>query len=202
MTGYDKVITMKERFVSVALLGLVVSGCGSEASLGQSVLDQVRRQGAAPELIYALDLPGYQLAEQSAGVIGNDGFGAFYFSGSARVQLRVDRGTFSDALCADTPLMDAEPASAPVRCERDEVGWYRSGGGRHEYTAVRADHFIRLNGGIGEVDRTVLKAAVAGARHAVPDGSGTSSPPPGPVERGDLPTSGDGAPNNEVGPGG
>ncbi|WP_433360965.1 hypothetical protein [Streptosporangium sp. CA-115845] len=192
---------MKERFVSVAVLGLVV-GCGSEASLSQNVLDQVRRQGAAPELIYVLELPGYELAVLSAGVFGNDGFGAVYFSEGSLVQLRVDRGTFSDARCADTPLMDADPPGAPVRCERDEVGWYRSGGGRHEYTAVRADHFIRLNGGVDEVDRAALKAAVAGARQAIPDGFGTPLSPSAPVERGDLPTSGDGAPNNKVGPGG
>ncbi|GAA3812922.1 hypothetical protein GCM10022226_37070 [Sphaerisporangium flaviroseum] len=73
-------------------------------------------------------------------------------------------------------------------------------GSRHDYTAVRGDHYIRLAGQLADVDRPALKAALAGARPAT--GTGTPSPPPRPVERGDLPTSGDGAPDNEVGPGG
>ncbi|WP_326823391.1 hypothetical protein [Streptosporangium sp. NBC_01756] len=194
---------MKRRLVPLVLLGMFVSGCGSEASLSQDALDRVRAQGVAPDLVYVVDLPGYELAEQSIGGVGEDGFGAFYVSPEGRqVELRVDRGTFGDALCADTPITDAEPPTAPVRCERDEAGWYRRGGGRHEYTAVRADHLIWLKGRIGEVDRAALKAAVSGARHATGDGSSTPVPPPGPVERGDLPTSGDGAPDNEAGPGG
>jgi hypothetical protein len=194
------------RLVPPVILGLfLLSGCGSETLLSQAVLDQARLYGVAPDLIYAVELEGYELVEQSVGGIGEEGFGVSYVAqGDRRVELTVDRGTFSDGLCADTPINKAEPPTAPVTCERDDVGWYRSGGGRHEYTAVRADHLIRLNGPLEEVDRAALKAAVAGARHATGDGA-TSSPgnrPSGPIERGDLPTSGDGAPNNEVGPGG
>ncbi|MET8154869.1 hypothetical protein ABZT47_00770 [Sphaerisporangium sp. NPDC005289] len=184
-------------FVVVAVL----SGCGSQGVLSQTLIDQARAQGAAPDLIYVVDLPGYELAEQSVGVIGEEGFGSFYVSPEGRrVELRVDRGSFSDGQCTGTPITNAEPPTAPVRCDHDEVGWYRQGGGRHEYTAIRGDHYIRLAGGLADVDRAALKAAVAGARPAT--GTGTPSPPPSPVERGDLPTSGDGAPNNEVGPGG
>ncbi|MET8140976.1 hypothetical protein ABZU32_11775 [Sphaerisporangium sp. NPDC005288] len=183
------------------VLGALLSGCGSEGVLSQAVIDRAHAQGVAPDLIYVVDLPGYELAEQSVGGVGEEGFGAFYVSPDGRrVELRVDRGDFSDGQCADTPISGADPPTAPVRCDRDEVGWYRQGGGRHEYTAVRGDHYIRLAGRLADVDRAALKAAVAGARPAT--GTGTPSPPPSPVERGDLPTSGDGAPDNEVGPGG
>ncbi|MFF4615225.1 hypothetical protein [Nonomuraea jabiensis] len=33
--------------------------------LSRAALDQARRQGAAPELMYVVDLPGYEVAEQS-----------------------------------------------------------------------------------------------------------------------------------------
>ncbi|MGV9774550.1 hypothetical protein [Streptosporangium sp. NPDC003464] len=193
---------MTRRLPPMLLAVALLSGCGSEGTLSQAALDQARAQGVAPDLIYVVDLPGYGLAEQPVGVVGEEGFGAFYVSPEGRqVELRIDRGTFSDALCADSPLNGAEPP-APVRCERDEVGWYRTAGGRHEYTALNGDHYVRLNGRVGEVDRAALKAAVAGARPVSGEGSGTPSPPPGPVDRGDLPTNGDGAPDNGVGPGG
>ncbi|MFC4016167.1 hypothetical protein ACFOY2_53780 [Nonomuraea purpurea] len=37
-------------------------------------MDLARRQGAAPELMYVVDLPGYEVSEQSVGVINDDGF--------------------------------------------------------------------------------------------------------------------------------
>ncbi|MEU7000882.1 hypothetical protein [Nonomuraea sp. NPDC046570] len=148
---------MRRPVAVLAVLGMVVAGCGTGAQLSQAVLDQARLQGVAPDLIYAVELEGYELVEQSVGGVNEEGFGAFYVSpAGSRVELRVDRGRFGDGLCVDTMLKDAEPQTAPVTCERDEVGWYRVGGGRHEYTAVR----------------------------------------------GDLPTVGDGAPHNPVGPGG
>ncbi len=201
------------------VLGLaIVTGCGSEALLSREAMDRARAQGVAPDLIYTVEIPGYELSEQSVGGVNEEGFGAFYVAGGGRqVELRVDRGTFSDGLCRDTPMKDVQPPNAEVTCEHDEVGWYRRGGGRHEYTAVRGDHYIRLGGRVEEVDRAALKTAVAGARHVAGDGDGdgdgdggeekgggggTTAPPPSPVERGDLPTNGDGAPDNEVGPGG
>lgn len=98
---------------------MVVAGCGTGAQLSQAVLDQARLQGVAPDLIYAVELEGYELVEQ-----------------------------------------------------------------------------------VGEADRAALKAAVAGARPAIGDGTARPAPPPSPVVRGDLPTIGDGAPHHPVGPGG
>jgi hypothetical protein len=187
----------------IVVLGalVVVIAIRSRGTFSQVAIDRVRVQGVAPDLIYVVDLPGYEIAEQSVGVIGEEGFGAFYVSPDGRrVQLRVDRGTFSDAECATTPVADAEPAAALVECDHDEVGWYRQAGGRHEYLAVREDALIRLNGQLGAAGRAALKAAMAGARQVQP--TGNQAPTPSPVERGDLPTNGDRAPNNQVGPGG
>jgi hypothetical protein len=192
---------------SVVVLVLVVfglvaaAGRDSGASLGEAEMGRLRAQGVAADLIYLVDMPGYKLAEQSVGVINEEGFGAAYASPEGRiVELRVDRGTFSDDVCRDRPVHNA--TNVPVTCERDEVGWYRVAGDRHEYIVVQGDHFIRLNGVATEVTRSALKQAVAGARPVTSDGNGTPEPPRTPVERGDLPTAGDGAPNNEVGPGG
>lgn len=162
---------------------LVLSGCGSGSALSRSVIDQAIRQGAAPDLLYVVDLPGYELAEQSAGVVGEEGFGAFYTTPDGRqVELRVERGPYT---CAGP-------------CERDGGGWYSEHGGRQEYVAVRAGHHVRLSCPAGQVDRDVLKRAAQGARPAVGDGT----PAPSHVERGDLPGNGDGAPIQPTGPGG
>jgi hypothetical protein len=59
------------RLVPPVILGLfVLSGCGSETLLSQVVLDQARFYGVAPDLIYAVELEGYELVEQSVGGIG------------------------------------------------------------------------------------------------------------------------------------
>jgi hypothetical protein len=173
----------------LALIALLVSsGCGSGSALSQSVIDQAVRQGVAPELTYVVELPGFELAEQSVGVVNDAGFGAFYTSTDGRrVELRVDRGPYE---CVGT-------------CERDGGGWYTEHQGNQEYIAVRPTHYVRLAAEAGQVDRAVLKRAAEGARPAV--GDGTPAPPPpqqSPVERGDLPETGDGAPIQPTGPGG
>ncbi|NJP92893.1 hypothetical protein HCN51_26150 [Nonomuraea sp. FMUSA5-5] len=166
---------------------LVVAGCGSGAALSQEVIDRARTQGVAPELMYVVDLPGFELAEQSVGGVGEDGFGAVYTGpGGEQVELRVDRTPYE---CVGT-------------CERDDGGgWYTVHEGRQAYVAVRKDHYVKLVCPVGQVDRAVLKRAAEGARPAVGDG-GTPAPPPSLVRRGDLPENGDGAPIQRTGPGG
>ncbi|WP_049567660.1 hypothetical protein [Nonomuraea sp. SBT364] len=169
----------------VLLLLFVVTACGQGVALDGPTLDRVLGQGVAPDLIQLVELPGYELAEQSAGAVNEEGFGAVYTSPDGRqVELRVDRGPYR---CAGT-------------CERDGDGWYAVHDGKHEYVAVRDGHHLRLISDEGQVDRAVLRKAAEGARPAV--GDGTPSPPPGPVERGDLPSHGDMAPHNPTGPGG
>lgn len=162
------------------------AGCGSGTALSQAAMDQARRQGAAPDLMYVVDLPGFELVEQSVGGVNEEGFGAFYTAPDGRrVEMRIDRGPYK---CVGT-------------CERDGGGWYTVNEGNQEYIAVRKDHYIRLICPVGQVDRAVLKQAAQSARPAVATGSPAPAPP-APVERGDLPSNGDGAPIQPTGPGG
>src|ERR1041384_6437694 len=81
----------------------------SQGLIDQVLIDQAARQGAAPDLMYVVDLPGYELAVLSVGVINDEGFGAFYnASGGRQVEMRVDRGPYA---CVGT-------------CEWDGDGWY------------------------------------------------------------------------------
>ncbi|MGN9844332.1 hypothetical protein ACTMTI_40030 [Nonomuraea sp. H19] len=177
---------MSPRVAVVFLAFALVSGCGSGAALSQAVIDQARRQGAAPDLMYVVDLPGYELAEMSVGAVGDDGFGAFYTAPDGkRVEMRIERGQYK---CSGT-------------CERDGDNWFTVKDGLQEYVAVRKGYHLRLICDVGQMDRSVLKEAAEGARPAVGDG-GTPAPPPSPVERGDLPKNGDGAPIQPTGPGG
>lgn len=143
--------------------------------------------GIAPGLVYVTDVEGFELATQSVGVFGNDGMSAIYTrSGAvfATVMLTTSRDPPADVVpCAELP-----DSSEPVlRCaaERDGV------------------HIV-LDG--EDVEATTLRAAAEAVRVPGEDELDHlfSDVPTGraPVERGDLPTEGDGAPFNEPGPGG
>lgn len=193
---------LEHRLVLLAAVILLASGRGPRASLSQDSVDRSLSQGVDPDLIYLVDLPGFELADLSAGVVGDDGFGATYWSPGGHVDLRVHHSTSESARLASTRIMGAEPWTAPVNCESDEVGRYRSGGGRHEYAVLRAGHLIWLNCPVGLVDRAVLKAAMAGVWQVTWKGPRTPPPRHPPVRRGDLPATGDGAPIKYRGAGG
>src|SRR5690606_41783814 len=84
--GADKIKTvfpergssMKNTPLLLALLAL--SACGTQGALSQEAIDQARVQGAAPGLIYVVDLPGHGLAVQSVGAGRAGGFGALHVS--------------------------------------------------------------------------------------------------------------------------
>ncbi|MEV2195869.1 hypothetical protein AB0I02_33585 [Streptomyces phaeochromogenes] len=161
--------------------------------------------GIAPELVYVTEAPGFAVTEQSVGVFGGDGFHAAYFSQKTHAQLElfVDRGTLTAENCPKTQV--GQGAGESVACERDGDAWYRKAGGQHEYAVPRDGHVIRLVGDAKRLDRAVLREAAKATHHPdaaeltallppAPEGTATE-----PVERGDLPPAGDGAPNNEVG---
>ncbi|WP_046731067.1 hypothetical protein [Streptomyces humi] len=163
--------------LAVALL----AGCGSEkAGSGASgppadpseLTARARALGMAPELIYVTGAPGFTLAQQSVGVQGDDGFSAAYVDSSgAVIHLYTDR---------------------PERA------------GHHRHEVVRKDCVVWLEG-----EGRVPAAALDKALHAVhrpsageldallptPDPAFTDGVP---VQRGDLPANGDGAPDNSV----
>jgi len=161
--------------------------------------------GIAPEFVYVTEAPGFAVAQQSVGVFGGDGFHTAYFSQKthAQFELFVDRGTLTAENCPKTQV--GQGSGESVACERDGDAWYRKAGGRHEYALPRDGHVIRLVGDANRLDRAVLREAAEATHHPdaaeltallppAPEGAATE-----PVERGDLPPVGDGAPNNEVG---
>ncbi|MEO3784717.1 hypothetical protein ABGB12_15375 [Actinocorallia sp. B10E7] len=200
---------MRMRAVFAALGLLALSACGSQV-LSTAQMERLERDGVDLVLVYLVELPGYTLAEQSLGVIGEDGFGASYTGAGGKVaHLRVERAASADEVCAG-PLLDAPP-DAPVTCVRDDTGWYRTSNGRHEYVAFSGDHRLSLNAPLDDPDRDVLGRALAEAEDRFGSKARFGTPPPvrlndptptTPAPRGDLPTIGDGAPVHPSGPGG
>ncbi|WP_159794421.1 hypothetical protein [Puerhibacterium puerhi] len=185
---------------AVAACFVVLAGCagmGGPAD-ADAIAERAAGAGIAPELVYVLDLDGFDLATQSVGVSGADGMSAAYVraadGGASTVMLTTDRAGSGDACDA---LADA---------------------GRSTYTCVvtEGEATVRLEG--SDVDAATMRQAADSVRvptageldelfSDVPQPEGPveqgDEPAPGePVERGDLPEEGDGAPLNEVGVGG
>ncbi|MFD6324545.1 hypothetical protein ACFWOL_17130 [Streptomyces sp. NPDC058442] len=191
------------------LVPLLLTACGSEPGQTRDteapaaeLATGARALGIAPELVYVIEAPGFALAPQSVGVYGGDGFSATYVSRRDGGQLRlyVDRGTISASDCAE----------GWQTCESEEKGVrYRSGRGTHEYAVEKKDHVVRLESDAG-VSRDVLREAAREAHRPsgeeaaglLPSAPVGGAAPTGPVERGDLPPVGDGAPRNDVDAGG
>ncbi|MFE5256565.1 hypothetical protein [Streptomyces coelicoflavus] len=205
------------RVLPVLLLApLLLTACGSEkadagapsGAPGEGEL-AVRAQamGVAPELVYVTEAPGFTLAQQSVGVLGDDGFSATWVDGgtNALLRLAVDRGSITAGTCPGQPVGDM--SGEHTTCERDGDAWYRTGAGRHEYALPEEGYVVRVSAEQDAVPRDVLRAAALAAHR--PDAAETdrllpsAEPAPAtPVERGDLPPFGDGAPDNHVDVGG
>jgi hypothetical protein len=157
------------RGLVLVLLGFGLAGCGTGGPEGltPAQLDSVRAQGVAPEMVYVVESPGFRLVGQSVSVLRDEGYQAFYLSPRGRqMWFGVDRGSFSDAVCPERPVHGAERVSAPVTCERDEAGWYRVSGDRHEYAAGADGRVVRVGGVRGEIGRRALRTAITGAHPA------------------------------------
>jgi len=205
--------------VVVALVAVSLGGCasqtpgtdaaetpGADAADPSAIAERASVVGIAPELVYTTQVDGYDLAPQSVGPGAADGMSATWVDDTtgAMLTIRTDRGELTAASCVETPLWEAP--NEPVTCTDEEGVWHRSGGGVHEYIAVRDGALIRITG-MNDVSRADLLAA-AKAVHVPSDAeldflfSDLPEVAPEPVERGDLPENGDGAPIDPVGPGG
>lgn len=196
--------------VSVALVGCGTETAGSGADRAE-LEERARDAQVAIENVYVTEAPGYELAEQSVGVLGADGFSATYVKqgSGAQIRLGVDRGTMDAASCPKIPVGVGTGGTGGdvVECVKDGESWYRTSGPRHEYATEVNGRLVRVEADTGAVGRDTLRKA-AGAAHAASDAELDDVLPPAredagqPVERGDLPPAGDGAPNNDVGVGG
>lgn len=110
------------------------SAAGPAAAPGTGELaSRAQAMGVAPELVYVTEAPGFTLAQQSVGVLGDEGFSATWVDGgtNALLRLAVDRGTITVGTCPEQPVGDMP--GEHTTCERDGKAWYRTGAGRHEY---------------------------------------------------------------------
>lgn len=197
---------------ALAALLLLLSGCGTESSgagegptpLPEDTYQRVVSQGVDPALVHTIEVPGFELAEQSAAVFGDSDYGAVYVPTkqpfTVQVRLDVKGGSYDEARCERDALSGSSGGQAATVevCEADSRGWYRAGGGWHEYV-VRHDGFhLTVGAPSAAVDRESLIKAALDARRQ--DGSPASPAlPSSPVTRGDLPTTGDGAPVDPYG---
>lgn len=190
----------------VAVTATACAGGDAPADADQ-IAESARSLDIIPELVYTTDVEGYDLAVQSVGSTGSSGMSASWFS-EARggiLTIRTDFGEVTAETCAEMPMF--ESGEAAVTCEEDDDGlWHRTAGDVHEYFAVRGDVLIRVSGrGASAED---LRAAAQAVR--VPSAAelellfseALKRLQGQPVERGDLPEHGDGAPIDPSGPGG
>ncbi|MFF8726102.1 membrane lipoprotein [Streptomyces sp. NPDC015171] len=172
----------------LALLPALLTACGTgkagsgdgrdpaPAAVSRSEADaRLRASGIAPELVYLTEAPGFTLAEQSVGVNGDDGFSVAYWAKDGAVlHLYAERGSAAD--CPEGYVCRA-PAKGRV---------------------------VRISG--EKVAPGVLRRAADAVHRPAPEELAAILPPArtatAPVERGDLPAYGDGAPDNSVGEGG
>ncbi|MET8880242.1 hypothetical protein [Streptomyces rubiginosohelvolus] len=203
-------------------LALAATDCGTEPAPGSQTADdrsssadpapdraELEARASAAQLVadhvWVTESAGYALARQSVGVLGDDGFGSVYTEpDGGQIRLSVERLPHADADCTDGPAAgsDREPV---VTCERDGEQWYRATESGHAYAQEQGDLVITVSGEPEKVDRATLRAAARAAHRAddyeldqvLPSAEEASGRQP--VERGDLPPEGDGAPNNEVG---
>lgn len=192
--------------VAVVLGGCASTAAGADAADADVIAERAGAVGIAPDLVFTTMVDGYDLAPQSVGPGAADGMSATWFNDGtgAMLTIRTDRGELTADSCAATPLWDAPDET--VTCTDEEGVWHRSGGGIHEYIAMNGGALIRVTGMNGATPAELLAAAKA---VRVPSEaeldllfSGLPTGPAVPVERGDLPENGDGAPVDPVGPGG
>jgi hypothetical protein len=194
-------------------LPLLLAGCGTEKAgadagtpgasavpaTSAEIASRARSLGFDPDLVYVIDPPGFTLAQQSVGV-SDVGLSVSYTSPKtgAVINLRVEPGTMTDANCATQAVI-----SEHMTCVRDGNAWYRTGGGEAEYVLAQKGHLVHVDAEQGNVTRAVLHKAAQSLRRPYKSELPVILPPArtatAPVERGDLPTAGDGAPNNSVG---
>lgn len=181
-------------------------GCASTEPAAREVLAQrATAAGISPDLVYVTGVDGYDLAPQSVGLTGAEGMSASWVNTQTGgiLTVRTDRGTLTTETCPEVPLWDTLD---DVTCTSEGDIWHRFSGSVEEYIVARDGALIRVTGA-NLADPADLEAAAEAVRvpsdaeldllfSDLPDG------PAQPIERGDLPENGDGAPIDPSSPGG
>lgn len=197
--------------VIAAAIALTATACATGADGAPApadpdlIAESASSLGIAPELVFTIVVDGYDLAPQSVGPSNSDGMSATWFNANTNgmLTLRTDRGELTPETCAAIPLEEA--IAAAVTCAEEHGVWHRSAGDVHEYVAVHGDVLIRVSG-VDAPPADLLAAVQAVHVPSVTElallFSDAPALPTAPVERGDLPENGDGAPIDPTGPGG
>ncbi|MEU3446181.1 hypothetical protein AB0H29_02965 [Streptomyces thermolilacinus] len=185
--------------------GTRTAGAGAEAPPDRADLEaRAAALQTRPEHVYVTEVDGFRLAEQSVGVIGDDGFSAAYVSeGGGVITLSVERGGVDAVSCRELAAGSAA-GTGGTPCEADGASWYGATDDGHAYLRSENGLRIRVGAETRTVDRETLRAAAEHAHRASDEELDAVLPErtPGagaPVERGDLPPEGDGAPVDSVG---
>ncbi|RKT31917.1 hypothetical protein DEU34_2998 [Microbacterium sp. AG1240] len=198
--------------VTMLAAGVALGGCasatpGADPAAADRIAERASAVGIAPELVYTTEVDGYDLAPQSVGPGAADGMSATWFNQAtgSMITIRTDRTELTAETCAATPLWDAP--GVPVTCAEEESDvWHRAADGVDEYVAGRDGASIWVSGmnAAAPADLRAAAEAVHVPSEAELDLLFSDAPevPSAPVERGDLPQNGDGAPIDPVGPGG
>ncbi|QCQ17180.1 hypothetical protein [Microbacterium sp. RG1] len=195
--------------VWLALVTVVAAGCATSAgnpASADAIAERVGEVGISADLVFTTAVPGYTLAPQSVGVSNDDGMSATWIrdGSGALISLRTQRGDMTAETCAALPMWD-DPET-PVTCTEQDGIWHRERNGTHEDIVVRAGATVRIIGSAGatadEIDAAAKAVHVPSSTELDHMFSDTPRTPPTPVERGDLPENGDGAPIQPSGPGG
>lgn len=173
-----------------ACAGSAGGGGGGEPAPATEIATWSQPAGIAPELVYVTDVEGFELNTQTVGVMGDDGMSAGYARDDGDAFTTVMLTTSRDAAPEDVPCADLPNSSEPEPVLRCGV--------------ERGDAYIALDGeGVGAA---TLRAAAEAVHVPTTDELerlfADLPVPEAPVERGDLPPEGDGAPLNDVGVGG
>ncbi|MDX3506587.1 hypothetical protein PV689_32225 [Streptomyces sp. ATCC51928] len=202
-------------------LALATTGCGTEPPPDTMAAGRSSSDGPAPdraelearasaaqlvtEHVWVTEAAGYALARQSVGVLGDDGFSSSYTApDGGTLRLSVERRPHAEADCTEGSAA-ASGQEPLVTCERDGEQWYRATESGHAYAWEQGELVVTVSGPRDKPDRATLRSAALAAHRADDRELDRVLPPAGeaagqqPVERGDLPPVGDGAPNNDVG---
>ncbi|GAA2951780.1 MULTISPECIES: hypothetical protein [Microbacterium] len=192
--------------VFTALAASIVGCASTEPAAPEVIAQRATASGISPDLVYVTAVDGYDLAPQSVGRTGADGMSASWFNAQTGgiLTVRTDRGTLTPQTCPEMPLWDT--LDGGITCSNEGDIWHRFSGSVEEYMVAR-DGVLILVTGRNLADRADLEAAAKAVRlpsdaeldllfSDLPDG------PAQPIERGDLPENGDGAPIDPSSPGG